>query len=385
MRRCKQLLWVALWCPLACHYPDSALPASTQLERDGSTLPPDQSTQGAGSDAASSTPGATTLDPLVQHFKARPKHAAASVTSALSDAQSGSLELHFLDVGQGDSTLVHCPDGSRILVDGGSGIRRSSQPTSAREHLLATLGRELHIDHVIVTHPDLDHYNALPFLLDGIEFERLTLVSTAGSYKGKAFNQWLSAIEASKVERIERAGRDPMGERPKAIECGTASVHRLAFGVEGTRKRWAANTSSMVLLISYGKFDAVLAGDATFETETDILENYPSWWLDSELLKIGHHGSNTTSSSRSWLEAVAPQAAIVSAALDNRHGHPRKSVIFDVAAHTEPARSHAMYWYIEAEQRAEESEFREAIWATGAAGHITVQSNGREFSVRRSR
>lgn len=333
--------------------------------------------------------------PHTEEFKAKPKKPpeGASLRSphlgmapvVLGQPASGRLKVHFIDVGQGDSTLVECPGGARILVDGGSGISASSRPEEAATYLHEALGASMSLDAVIVTHPDRDHYNALPFLLDGVSFDRLWLVGRLEAYNSPSFKTWLDAVPAAKKKWIRTETRDPQGQPNADLDCGSADVFMLSAAATGPNASWASNTSSMVLMISHGDFDVTLTGDATVETEDKITGAYDAWWLDVEVLKIGHHGSSTTSTSVAWLDAVKPEIATVSSGHENEHGHPRKIVVDRVAQHTSSADPHAFRWY--KSQRAHEDlpSYREAIYGTGASGHIVIESDGQSYWVTRSK
>jgi beta-lactamase superfamily II metal-dependent hydrolase len=274
--------------------------------------------------------------PLTEEFKAKPKKPPEDgglrgphlgmAPVLLGQPASGRLKVHFIDVGQGDSTLVECPGGARILVDGGSGISASSRPENAATYLHEALGASMSLDAVIVTHPDRDHYNALPYLLEEVTFDRLWLVGRLEAYNSSSFKTWLDAVPASKKKWVRTETRDPQGQPNADLDCGSADIFMLSAAATGANASWAANTSSMVLMISHGDFDVLLTGDATVETEQKITDAYDAWWLDVEVLKIGHHGSSTTSTSVAWLDAVKPEIATVSSGHDNEHGHPRKVV-----------------------------------------------------------
>jgi competence protein ComEC len=294
------------------------------------------------------------------------------------------IRFHFIDVGQGDSTLVECPDGTRILIDGGSGIAASSRPEGVRAYLQEVLGENGQLDTVVVTHPDRDHYNALPYLLEGVTFGRMWLVGDVGGYNSAAFTQWLDAVPASKKAWVRAEHHDPQGSPSTEITCGRAEVYRLAAAATGSDPAWASNTASMVLMFSYGDFDAMLTGDATFETENKILGWYAPWWLDVEVLKIGHHGSSRTSTSDAWIDTVRPEVATVSAGFTNHHGHPRSDVITRVARRTTRAAPHRFRWY-ETQSHFVDRDYDEAIYATGTNGNIVVESDGASFWVTRSK
>lgn len=336
------------------------------------------------------------------HFKATPKGPPSSraapgvydggpcrnalgfpgIGSVLAQPAGQQLRLHFLDVGQGDSTLIECPGGQLILVDGGSGISASSQPQGARDHLRRVIGSAMKLDLVLVSHPDRDHYNALPYLLEGIDFGRIQLVGPAGEYSG-GFVTWLAGVPAAKKKRLTAEAHDPMGS--PSVDCGEASIHVLSVAARGTPDNSPKNSLSMTLMVSHGDFDAILTADATFVTEKKILGWYPAWWLDVELLKLGHHGSSTTSSSDDWVRTTAPDVAVVSSGHDNEHGHPRKVVVERAATKTGSAGSHAFRWYKSQTESEDLSDYREAIYGTGTSGTIVVASNGSDYWVERER
>jgi len=306
------------------------------------------------------------------------------VRPVLAQPAAQQLRLHFLDVGQGDSTLIECPGGERILVDGGSGIAASASPEGARDHLRGVLGNSMSIDMVVVSHPDRDHYNALPYLLEGVQVGHVQVVGAAGEYSG-SFVTWLAAIPSSRKTRITAESHDPLDTPNATMDCGPATVHVLSVSARGTPDNSPKNSLSMTLMVSYRDFDAILTADATFVTEKKILGRYPSWWLDAELLKIGHHGSSTTSTSPDWVTATAPDIAVVSSGFDNSHGHPRQTVVAAVATKTGTAAAHAFRWYRSQTQPEEVADYKEAIYGTGTSGTIVVGSNGSDYWVEQER
>jgi len=137
------------------------------------------------------------------------------------------------------------------------------------------------------------------------------------------------------------------------------------------------------LLVSYKDFDVVLTGDATKKTEDDILDRYPAQFLDVELLKLGHHGSNT-SSTDPWLAALRPETAVVSAAYNSPYAHPRLKVIERVEPFTDHAPAHLFRWGVgsgNTAQLEDTPDYKESIFSTATNGHMVVASDGESYTI----
>lgn len=239
-------------------------------------------------------------------------------TDTVRTAQTGNLEVHFMDVGQGDSTLVLCPNGKTLLIDAGNIGNKEQVGIELRDYLLEQLPHtQARIDTVVVTHPDRDHFNLLSEVLDGLEIGRIFHVglyeTDYGTRQGNTatFDDWLAGFPTSKVKVLQETYFDKADHPNRQIDCGQATVHILAANTHGGPSE--KNARSIVLRLSYQDVDFILTGDATFETEEVILSRYPASWLQAEILKLGHHGSLETSSSQEWIDAIAPQIAIASA------------------------------------------------------------------------
>ncbi len=224
------------------------------------------------------------------------------------------LTVQFLDVGQGDSILVTTPDNYEMLIDGG---RDSS--------VLRMLGKERsffdrNIDVVVATHPDLDHVGGLVDVLR--RYDVGTILMTENEQDTPASAAFSAAAAAENAARINPdAGQQFMlGE----------NVSISVLSPTGDERLWESNTASIVLKVTYGETSFMLTGDAPSEIENYIVETYGTF-LDSDVLKLGHHGSKT-STSELFLDAVSPSYAVVSAAVGNSYGHPHQEVMQRVFA-----------------------------------------------------
>jgi competence protein ComEC len=298
----------------------------------------------------------------------------------VSDVETGKLNIHFMDVGQGDSTLIKCPNGKNILIDSGSLSRIN--PITVRQYLLSQLDpRRQKIDTLIVTHPDKDHYSLLQEVLEGVTVGQAFWTGNKEDFKIDSFQTWFFNSPFKRVHLTETDFDSERQENTK-IECGGARVYLLAAGVISSKS--STNALSAVLMIRFGDFEAVLTGDATTATEKVILDRYPADWLDIDLLKIGHHGSLTTSTSEEWAITLSPEVAVVSAGDENRFGHPREEVIKRLEPFTIESDVHSIktgtgktpnyiYKYDE--------YYKEAIFSTVTSGTIEVVSDGNGWEV----
>ncbi len=219
------------------------------------------------------------------------------------------LQVSFLDVGQGDAILVQTPDGFEMLVDGG---RDSS--------VLRELGEQRsffdkEIDIVVATHPDLDHVAGLVDVLKRYKVE--TILMTENEGESDAAAAFALAVPAEGAEII-------LANAGQVFQLGASTTIQV-FAPTGDESKLESNAASIVIRVVYGNTSFMLTGDAPMEIENYLVETYGTQ-LDSDVLKLGHHGSKT-STSDAWLDTVTPQYAIVSAGLDNRYGHPHQDVM----------------------------------------------------------
>ena len=233
------------------------------------------------------------------------------------------LRLTFLDVGQGNATLIEFPGGSTMLVDGG-GYADNRAFDMGRNVIAPFLRRQkiLTVDYLVLTHPSSDHMNGLMHVLR--YFHPRVLIwnhDRIETASGRAFVDLVkaSAIKAPRFENIQRR----MTFDQTVIRIFNPPRD---FDQRRLAERWRdVNNNSIVLQIAFGGFSVLMPGDAERPAELEMLQEIGSG-LHSTILLVPHHGSRT-SSSNAFVQAVAPAIAIVSCGWRNRFGLPHPEVL----------------------------------------------------------
>ncbi|MFW6343345.1 MAG: ComEC/Rec2 family competence protein [Sediminispirochaetaceae bacterium] len=224
---------------------------------------------------------------------------------------SRGLEVHFIDAGQGEAVLLRC-SGATVLVDSG-------RDTTAGDYL-RDIGVET-IDLAVATHAHADHIGGFPEIFEGFPVERVWY--NGQSHTTLAFEHFVDTLLDSEAEYYEPVRGDTLTFTDDAAALAIEVLHpeTTAGDYEGH-----LHDKNIVLRAVYGEFSVLLTGDAERETEATLLEHYGEENLRSTVLKLGHHGSNS-SSSREFLKAVDPEIVVYSTAADNPYGHPHREVV----------------------------------------------------------
>ncbi|MFA5997255.1 MAG: ComEC/Rec2 family competence protein [Candidatus Paceibacterota bacterium] len=222
----------------------------------------------------------------------------------------GLLTVAFLDVGQGDAIYIEAPNGNQMLIDGG--------PSSGS--LLRALGQMMpywdrSIDVVLATHPDQDHVGGLPSVIQSMNVQNV--VTTENTTNTGAYSSFEKAINEKGAQHI-------IARTSERIILDDGVVFEILFPETNTTG-WETNTSSIVARLSYSNESFLLTGDSPQSIEEYLIKK-DGGSLHSNVLKLGHHGSKT-SSSKVFLSAVNPEYAVISAGKANRYGHPSKEVV----------------------------------------------------------
>ena len=213
---------------------------------------------------------------------------------------NGSVEVHYINVGQSVSTLITSPNGETMLVDTG-------HYNDDGEHVLAYLQRHdiSRIDHLVTSHSDADHIGGNAAIIEYYETEAdgIGAVYDPGiASSTQTYAEYLDAIETHDVTLYETREGD-------TIDFGDVNVDVLG-PPDPYLESEDRNENSIVLKLTYGETSVLLSGDAEDDQEAYLVDEYGSA-LESTILKSGHHGS-ASSSSGAFLDAVDPQAVVIS-------------------------------------------------------------------------
>lgn len=229
-----------------------------------------------------------------------------SATLAVNAVEEGSsFEVHFIDVGQADAALVLCDD-SAMLIDGGN---------AADSNLIYSYLKKLKVkelDYIVCTHAHEDHVGGLAGALNYATVD--TALCPVTSYDSKAFKNFVKYLDKQDVEiTVPEAG--------DTYELGSAEFEILG-PIEIDEDD--PNNTSIVLRIVYGETSFLFTGDAGRDEESDILDE--DYELESTVLKVGHHGSDTSTSYK-FLNEVLPKYAVISVGEGNSYGHPTEDTL----------------------------------------------------------
>ena len=226
-------------------------------------------------------------------------------------AQGQPLQIHFLDVGEGDSILIVAPNGEAALIDTGNLI------TGLRVAKYLKKKGINELDHLIFTHPHLDHIGGAFFILQMLDVKNI-------------YDNGENLSRIAKSEDIYR-WYDDLVRKSNKYTALRANDTILLDGVE-LEILWPDkpfifsnfNTNSLVIMVEYGTFRCLLAGDSTSLTEVELLKKKSH--LGADILKVGHHGASDASSD-DFLKAVSPKIAVISVNKDNIRDYPSQEVL----------------------------------------------------------
>jgi len=229
--------------------------------------------------------------------------------AVLREDRNGELKFVVLDVGQGDALFIESPTGIQVLIDGGP------NNTLMREISKVMPWYDRHIDILVVTNPDRDHYEGFISLLNKYSVDIFL----------KSGTDQESSLYQSFEQKIEQKGvKEVVALRGQIVNIGGGAYLQILFPdreVTGL----SSNDGSIVMQLVYGETRVMLQGDSTARIE-NYLVSLDKNNLKSTILKTGHHGSKT-STTEEYVKAVDPEWAVVSAGKNNAYGHPHEEVL----------------------------------------------------------
>lgn len=252
------------------------------------------------------------------------------------NAQVGQkMDVHLIDVGQGDSILIKTPHDKIILIDGG--------PPEAGKTVVDYLqNQHIHtIDLMITTHPHIDHIGGLPEVMENFPVKRI--LDSGRIHATLTYAKYINQIRKQKIPMT-------IAEANTYIELDPLLSIKILNAHHPFKNN---NQSSIALQISYDEINFLFLGDIEAEQERKIAQSND---IDADFLKVAHHGSKT-SSSLSFLQQVEPQVALLTYSKNNRYGHPVQQVIENL------------------------QKTKAQIYSTAVFGHVTIHTNGESYLI----
>ena len=247
----------------------------------------------------------------------------------ISKLEAGEMRIHFLDVGQGDSTLIEFPDGKVMLVDGGNGENQTA--TKLMRYLNALSIKT--IDYLVVSHADSDHCGGLDVVVKNKRILNAYLPNVVASVN-KEYAELYSALLKEKCARV-------FSSRETNLSVTEGYPYQLSFlypyseSLEAeAEKEEDNNASSSVIWLDYQGVSALLTGDAPLETETllmrddklGLFKNRDVDLTSTEILKVAHHGS-ASSTGAEFLQYLNVTTAVISCGKNNEYRHPSEATL----------------------------------------------------------
>jgi len=259
------------------------------------------------------------------------------------------LDIWFLDVGQGDAAYLQLPSGKNALIDGGPGASEYDPFDAGKEVIipfLESLGVEK-IDFIVASHAHLDHIGGLIPVME--RFQIGTVYDTGFEYPSYAYDAFLETIKNKKIKYAMISSGKKLDWDPSLKIEIIGPPEKLFIGGSD------CNDNSLIMKVSYGKISFMFTGDAEKRAELSAANKYGDK-LTSTILKVGHHGSETSSTTK-FLTHVFPEVAIIECGRNNRFGHPHRSTV----------------------KRLE--KFGARIYRTDTNGTIKVRTDGKKYWI----
>lgn len=226
------------------------------------------------------------------------------LTDTVQVANDEKLHIYYLDVGNADSIFIKLPDGKTMLIDAGE-----KESGNKIVDYLKNAGVQS-IDYLIATHPHADHIGGMVSLINAFEIKNAYMTNAVNDTK--TFENLLLALEAEGC---------PVTQAKAGVKILSDNNLGAVFVAPNSDEYEDLNNYSAVIKLTYGNNSFVFAGDAEKESEDEIRTN-----IKCDVLKVGHHGSNT-STTKNFLKKTEPTYAVISCSKDNDYNHPHDKVL----------------------------------------------------------
>lgn len=227
------------------------------------------------------------------------------------------LKIYFIDVGQGDSTLIISPKGKKILIDGGGNEEYDIGKNVLIPYLLSKKINK--IDYIIISHFDTDHVDGLLTVMKELRAEKVIISRQAKNCEN--YEKFINIVSKKNIDVtiVEKGSRINIEKNLDIDILWPNSNNIISENI--------LNNNSIVCKLKYNNFSMLFTGDIEEIAEKQILkESLKTNDLNVDILKVGHHGSNTSSTQR-FIEKVNPKIALIGVGENNKFGHPNQEVI----------------------------------------------------------
>ena len=259
-----------------------------------------------------------------------------TINSTINDSD-GLLKVYFIDTGQSDCILIETPHGKHMLIDSGD----NGDESVVRSFLNSKSVKQ--IEYAFFTHPHADHIGGAYEVVN--EYEVLNIIMPDKSIDTVTYKKLVDETSRKKITALH-----PEPNFPLTVD----GVNITVFSPVGDDYGSNINNYSIVLRMDYGDTSFLFTGDAEEKNELEMLN--AGFDLDIDILKVGHHGS-TTSSSIMFLQAVTPEYSIILCGTNNKYGHPHDETISKL------------------------NDFSSVVYRTDQNGDITVTTDGTQITV----
>lgn len=272
------------------------------------------------------------------------------------DDETPLLTVKYYDVGQADCIFIRLPNDETMLIDAGYSTSSKNPLNYLSNENLDDTG----ITYVVETHPDYDHIRGFTEILNEYIISSESVFMPAAVSSSNTYTTLMQTINGLKYKVINPSfDSDSNG---KYIPYSVVSEPDSNLSVDilaPLQSNSNVNNMSVVVRVQYGESVFLFMGDASYDEEISIIQNYTPEYLDCDVLKCGHHGSST-SSSYEFLSVVKPEYSVISCGKNNSYGHPNESTLTNL------------------------SEINSQIYRTDYSGTITATSNGTDITFNKS-
>jgi beta-lactamase superfamily II metal-dependent hydrolase len=231
-------------------------------------------------------------------------------------AENGVLKIIFIDVGQGDSTLIVLPNGKTMLIDGGERNRDQIVLSTLEENNISR------IDIMVATHPHADHIGGLIGVMNSVDVGQV--IDSGQIHTTQTFQDFIEAIESNQIPISSVREGDSITLDPN-VSMWVLNPHVTLF--DGAHNEGEFNNNSVVIKLTYGEFTAMFPGDIELETESRLAGAN----IDVDVILASHHGSRGSNTAQ-YLAAASPEVVVIYAGADNQYGHPHSESLDRIEA-----------------------------------------------------